>query len=244
MEKSLENISGKFNLFDIFSMLIPGLIISALAGISLSYLWLDQWQAAGGGKYVVLVVVGYFVGLVLEELGSLAEKLLSRLFRRKSMRQRFLLPYEKRNPNSGIFRGEAAYQNARKCRQMILEKLELELPEGITEEEINSFVFSYCLNFCELHGLTGKVERMAVMAELSRSLCCGLLLVAVLNVGLLLYGVSSLFLAAEAVGLVLCALLFAKRKTHYEEYRYRLLIRQFYLYCKCREQEEMEKDGK
>ena len=48
MEKSLENISGKFHLYDIFSMLLPGLIISALAGISLSYLWLEQWQSAGG----------------------------------------------------------------------------------------------------------------------------------------------------------------------------------------------------
>ena len=193
---------------------------------------------------MVLVIIGYLVGLVLQALGEVAERLFFRLFHRKSMRQRFLLPYDKKNPNSGIFRGEAAYQNARKCRQMILERLELEIPDGTTEEEVNSFVYSYCLNFCELHGLTGKVERMAVMSGLSRSLSYGLLLVALLNVGLLLYGVSSLFLAAEAVGLVLCALLFSVCKSHYEEYRYRILIRQFYLYCKCREQKENEEDRK
>ena len=43
MEKFVE----KFNIFDIFTMLLPGIVISCLFSISLSFKYYDTWKNYG-----------------------------------------------------------------------------------------------------------------------------------------------------------------------------------------------------
>ena len=67
MEKFIE----KFNIFDIFTMLGPGLIISCLYGVSLSFQYYDIWKNYGNGKYVLFFVFSYFLGIIVGYIVSL-----------------------------------------------------------------------------------------------------------------------------------------------------------------------------
>ena len=53
MEKFVE----KFNVFDLFTTLIPGIIIMSLFGISLSFQWYEKWETYGNEKYVIFQTV-------------------------------------------------------------------------------------------------------------------------------------------------------------------------------------------
>lgn len=70
MEKFIE----KFNIFDIFTMLGPGLIISCLYGVSLSFQYYDIWKNYGNGKYVIFFVFSYFLGIIFQEIGTVLDK--------------------------------------------------------------------------------------------------------------------------------------------------------------------------
>lgn len=49
----LEKFVEKFNIFDLFTMLIPGIIIMSSVGISLSFKWYDIWKTYGNEKYAL-----------------------------------------------------------------------------------------------------------------------------------------------------------------------------------------------
>ena len=56
----MENLLEKFNVFDLFTMLIPGIIISTLLYISLSFKYYDQWKDYGKEKYIILQYINLF----------------------------------------------------------------------------------------------------------------------------------------------------------------------------------------
>ena len=51
----MENLLEKFNMFDLFTMLIPGVIISTLLCISLSLKFYKQWINLGNEKYIAFL---------------------------------------------------------------------------------------------------------------------------------------------------------------------------------------------
>ena len=87
----MEKLFDKFNVFDIFTMLIPGLIIATLLGISLSEELSVYWGKAGGEKYFVFVAISYFIGIVLHEMGTFIDILSSK---NKKPREVFLIDKE------------------------------------------------------------------------------------------------------------------------------------------------------
>lgn len=70
MEKFVE----KFNVFDIFTMLLPGIIISCLFSISLSFKYYDTWKNYGNEKYVLFFIFSYVLGVIFQEIGTILDK--------------------------------------------------------------------------------------------------------------------------------------------------------------------------
>ena len=59
----MEEFFEKFNIFDIFVTLLPGIVISSLVGISLSFEYYDMWENMGDEKYLLFFIISYIVGL-------------------------------------------------------------------------------------------------------------------------------------------------------------------------------------
>lgn len=70
MDKFVE----KFNIFDLFTMLIPGIVISTLFCISLSFKYYETWSKWGNEKYVVFFILSYLCGVIYQELGTILDK--------------------------------------------------------------------------------------------------------------------------------------------------------------------------
>lgn len=231
MEKFVE----KFNAFDLFSMLIPGIVISSLFGVSLSFQFADKWKSLGSEKYVLFFIFSYVCGLLFQELGTILDhKLFYRFLYSGDPRSVFLT----RNKYKKIFNNEISYKNALKVKQYLIDYIDIEVPENSTEEDVNSLIFSFCLNICEVKGLSEKANKMIVISEMSRSLALGCIFTIFLNIGLwfLCY---SIFLLLEIPLLFLISLVFFCRKRRYERYRFRQLLR-ISQFSFCRKMQETD----
>ena len=70
----MDGIIEKFNIFDLFTMLIPGVIISILFGISLSYEYYEIWNTFGSEKYTVFIIMSYLCGVVMQQIGNVLDE--------------------------------------------------------------------------------------------------------------------------------------------------------------------------
>lgn len=71
----------KFNIFDFFTMLVPGVIISILFCISLSYKYYETWNTFGSEKYTVFIIISYLCGVAMQQIGNiLDEKVINKLY--------------------------------------------------------------------------------------------------------------------------------------------------------------------
>lgn len=235
MEKFIE----KFNIFDLFTMLLPGITISCLFGVSLYSQYADCWNSLGGEKYFLFFIFSYICGLLFQELGRICdEKFVYRILYRGDPRKIFLI----KDKYKKVFSSEISYANAKKVGEYLTNFIGLEIPESTTEEEKNSIICSFCLNICEIKGLSGKPDKMITISEMSRSLALGCIATIILNIALFLKDSgnlldltdSSKFLLIEIPFLFLISLIFFYRKKRYEKYRLQILLRIFQ-FSFCRE---------
>ena len=228
MEKFVE----KFNVFDLFTTLIPGIIIMSLFGISLSFQWYEKWETYGNEKYVIFFVFSYFCGVLFQEIGDFMDKIfMCKILYGGEPRKIFLLnEYKER-----IFHDELSYENMLEIKEYIDEYVSPKIKKEMDDESYNALVFSYCLNICELNGMSAKIDRMIAISELSRALFWGCIATIVLNLWLL-YGGScnAMFLKYEIIGLCIAALIFMRRKVRFERYRVKMLFRTFLIYQKSK----------
>ena len=64
----------KFNIFDFFTMLVPGVIISILFCISLSYKYYETWNTFGSEKYTVFIIISYLCGVAMQQIGNILDE--------------------------------------------------------------------------------------------------------------------------------------------------------------------------
>ena len=224
MEKFIE----KFNIFDIFTMLIPGLITSCLYGVSLSFRYYHIWKGYGNGKYVLFFAFSYFLGVILQEIGTvLDKKYIWKALYGGEPRQIFLAE----NLAENIFSNQLECKNALRVEKYLKKYIDPELYRNANEKERNSMIFEYCLNICELRGLTFKADKMLVISEMSRSIFWGCVSTIMINLHLISTGsYGSSFLYYESLLLLFVAAIFWGRKKQYEKYRVRILIKVFLIY--------------
>lgn len=230
----MESFVEKFDAFDLFTHLIPGMILSTLYASSLYLVFSNSWNGLGAEKYFVFLVGSYFVGVVFKELSYLLDK----LFLWKWMyggRPREIFLTEKGKQK--IFDDEMEYTRAVEDAKFIVEELKLEMsPNDIqidfldTKENrirINS-IFAYCLNVLESSGMSPKSNKMAQISEMTTSLFWGCIAAITLNIILLCcFDVCQTFYMIESGLLIVAAVLLLCRKRRFEKYRIQITMRYF-----------------
>lgn len=105
----MENLFEKFNMFDMFTMLIPGVIISTLSCTSLSFEFYNQWVDWGNEKYIIFFVISYLLGIIFQQMGNIIdEKFLYKIIYGGKPREIFLL----KDKYKRILNNEWAYNDA------------------------------------------------------------------------------------------------------------------------------------
>lgn len=224
MEKFVE----KFNMFDIFTMLLPGIVISSLFGISLSFKYYEVWENWGNEKYILFFIISYACGLIFQEIGTVFDKIfMFKILYGGEPRKIFLLE----SKHTKIFNDELSYKNTLRIKQYLNDYIDIETSENVNEEKLNSLMFAYCLNICEMNGLASKADKMIVISEMSRSLFWGCIATIILSaIMIFAFSCHSLFLYGEIPFLIIIAIIFLSRKRRYEQYRIRILVRMFLIY--------------
>lgn len=218
----------KFNIFDFFTMLVPGVIISILFCISLSYKYYETWNTFGSEKYTVFIIISYLCGVAMQQIGNiLDEKVLYKYIYGGHPREIFLLKDE----YNKVLNSELSYNEALKIREHIIDKYEINCKNIKNIKQLNVLVFSYCLILEEKNHLTYKSDKMLVISEMSRSLFLGCIFTIVLNIVMVLkYCCYYKFYYIEIIILVILCVSFLYRKIQYEKYRYRIVLRTFLIY--------------
>lgn len=229
MEKFLE----KFNIFDLFTLLIPGIIISILYVISLAFEYCSIWAGWGSEKYVGFFALSFFTGVFFQELGDVFDrKFLHKILYGGNPREIFLL----KDGHEKILNEQIFYDEALCIKNYLVKKLNINIHESQSIEEeknLNALIFGYCLNISENKNLAGKSEKMGVISEMSRSLFWGCISVIILNMYMIFqYSCYFDYYIVEIFLLFLASYFLLHRKKRYEKYRIRILLRSFYLYIK------------
>ena len=227
----MDSLIEKLNIFDLFTMLIPGIIISTLLSVSLSWKYYNIWINYGNEKYLIFVVLSYLCGIFLQQFGNIVdEKLLYSIIYGGRPKEIFLL----RDKYDKILGSKLLYNEALKTRKYISDKYKIHIDnvESIEQEkQLNSLVFSYVLTIVENNNLSFKTDKMLVISEMSRSLFLGCIFTIVLNIVMVLkYCCYYKFYYIEIIILVILCVSFLYRKIQYEKYRYRIVLRTFLIY--------------
>lgn len=229
----MENLLEKFNIFDLFTMLIPGVIISTLLCISLSFKFYSQWINWGNEKYIVFFVISYLLGIVFQQIGNiLDEKHLYKYMYGGSPREVFLL----KDKYMRVLNNELAYKDALNIKKYLVDHFDINTKNVKTieqQKQLNARIFSYCLNIIEVNDLSFKADKMLVVSEMSRSLSLGCIFTISINLLMVLYfHFHYIFYFIESIILLFLSGIFLYRKIQYEKYRYRIILRMFLIYIK------------
>jgi hypothetical protein len=229
----MDSFVEKFNVFDLFTMLIPGIIISTSFSISLSYEYYDLWKSFGNEKYVGFFIVSYLFGVIYQEIGTIFDNLfMYRILYGGKPREMFLTKQKHRK----IFKDELSYKDALQIRDYYAKFFNIKNINHMNkknEKALNSLIFSYCLNTCEKNNLTYKSDKMIVISEMSRSLALGCISNIVLNLCMIRkYSLHHKFYCIEIIILIILFFIFLCRKVRYEKYRIKIVLRTFLIHIK------------
>lgn len=131
-----------------------------------------------------------------------------------------------------FFNDELSYKEALKVKDYFVNFFNIN-DNNIRQEELNSLIFSYCLNMSEMKKLTSKSDKMVVISEMSRSLFWGCIFIIILNLYMIFkYSYFFKFYYIEIITLLILSLILLYRKIRYEKYRLRILLRTFLIYIK------------
>ena len=249
----LDKFVDKFNIYDLFSMLIPGIGICTLFGISLSLEFYDIWKSYGNAKYAIFFIGSYFCGVIFHELGAVADKyFLHKIIYGGNPRGEY---FKQKTP--GIFLpviildDKYFFNNVKTLHNYIINKYvsvqeelvtwkKREAEESINRTDVNnndshlnSLVFGYCLNIAENNNFAGKYKNMNVISEMCRSLFLGCLLAIILNkIMIIVNPCHYIYYNINILLLTIFGYVFIRRKVRYERYQIRILLREVYLYFK------------
>jgi hypothetical protein len=229
----MDSFVEKFNVFDLFTMLIPGIIISTSFSVSLSYEYYDLWESFGNEKYIVFFIISYLFGVIYQEIGTIFDNLfLYKILYGGNPREIFLTEEKYRK----IFNDELSYKDAMHIRDYYVNFFNIKNIDHMNKEQekaLNSLIFSYCLNTCEKNNLIYKPDKMIAISEMSRSLFLGCISNIILDLYMILkYSSHYKFYCIEIIILIILFFIFLCRKVRYEKYRIRIVLRSFLIHIK------------
>lgn len=218
----MDSLFGKLGLFDFFSMLLPGLIIEAVAVLLFPGI-ADVFAQFESIQLFLYLLGGYLTGLVLHEIiGIIPEKLHISLVQKAH-----------RLSEDGVIFTNI---NDLNLLQGVKASIIHEVDESENEKEnTDRYVVSVCTNDLQAKGKADKAERLQVMSELSESLSVGFLLLGVVKLLGILHSVLCNGQPIETMrcGLIACVallflyFLFLERAQRMHKYYLRCLVRTY-----------------
>ena len=222
----------QFNSFDLFTNVIPGIIIATLFGILSPERYLTMWKDFPKEKYTLFFVISYLLGIVLYELS---------LLYRKAVNERLFccdpsaIVFNKNDPERLRF-----LRNSYTCMladNVLNTVVELDaLKESDHKEkrdirELSMFTVAYCLSKISESNKSKKLEKMGIISDFSRELVVGMVFILLsqiiwLGTGELQLSFHRTIYCALLVFMIVC---FHKRALRYQRYRLTMLIRCYYL---------------
>lgn len=224
----MEKFVDKFNIFDLFTMLIPGIINTSLFVVSLHPIYGKTWSSWGNEKIALFFILSYFCGVLFQEFGTIMdEKFFDKIIYGGNPREIYLI----KSKYKKIYKEKLFFNNMLYIKKYFRRALSIANNMYDNEEELNSMVFDYCMNIAEKNNWTTKSEKMTVISEMSRSLFWGCALTILLNKWLITFcHCSDTYLLVEIPFLFFGAILFIIRKRRYEIYSMEELLRTIYLH--------------
>ena len=142
----MDNILSKIGLYDVFGVFMSGLIavtVSIFLKLPIYFNFMDN----DAENTICFLVICYFVGLILQEIGSFIEAKFTKF--KKTAETKFLNEQK-------VFDNDHEMKEVEKIACIILNISE---KRSFTEAD-NFYVYAYCLNYLEAREKEGKVKRL------------------------------------------------------------------------------------
>lgn len=223
----MDGITEKVGIYDIFGVIVPGIIITTAFIFLMPGIFYNDIKAIFTESYEIIfgaLVFSYFCGAVLHEVGVIIDDSCGKMLGKP--KDTFLMkkdPYNViENPIDRI-----AFEN---LSDNIMESFGKK-SKTFDELDKTKFLFSYCINYSEIHGMNKKSEKFQSLSEMSMSLFLGFFICAVVYLG---WGLTGSILMDEIYWikmsvLIISMLVFIERKVRYLRYRIRSLVRTCYI---------------
>ncbi len=163
MQKQIvTGVVEKFNIFDIFSMLIPGCITLSAIYISLYPLNLSVLKNMNAIGYIMAIILSYTLGLILHELGRIFDDIiLHKMLYGGDLRN----TYTSEKNKDKIFKNGFLESYFKKIKEYLMETTNL------TSDDLDDrTVFHLCSNALEINGIKKTADKFIAISEMSRSL--------------------------------------------------------------------------
>ena len=217
----MNSLLNKFGIFDIFSMLLPGLCLMFITRYLLPgsvttflsfYIEIDLFT---------ILIISYLLGVFLHEIGTIFDKKIMYKFLYGEDPRRLVL---KKNV---LYKGKPIeFLLAKKIKNILLNDLDIQEHKELTDYEMSEFIVCYCINVLDMNSLNGKTDKMLTISEMSRTLFIGCSILCLLQV----FETDLILLLVKSILLLVMSFVFLKRKQRYEEYRIRILLRSFMIF--------------
>ena len=219
----MDSLFNKTSTYEFFCVFISGMIMLVITFFVFPDLFFVFDIFENVNEWIVLIVcllIGYIVGIVLEELGVCFEKICNILG--NDACHSFL------NDDNGIIKNGIELQEYRKYAIAILnEKNEFYNGDCFTKEQC-CYIYYYCRKKIESKPLGKKVNLIRALYGMTRSLVAGILLILlIIFVVSIFRPMYSLILIIEFIVLFLILLLMVRRCRRFSRLKVREVLKYF-----------------
>ncbi len=206
----MEGFFEKFGLYDFFSMFVAGIISESIAIIVaykcfyINVMWIF-------GSPWLLLIVGYFIGLILHEIEGQAERILKNTFSRNVLSNR-----------NYFFKNDCDKRMLEQVKEYILGD-EKEYPEND-----ETYITSVCVNELQTKNAIASSDRLKTQSEMALSICIA---TAVIGIVTLIFSfiieINIALTIANVIALLIASMIFFNRSKRMHRYYIRCLIRTY-----------------
>lgn len=209
----MDSALNKVGLYDFFGVFLAGiLLIVILLSLDLPLFFSLEPTNNSAINFVLFMLEAYFVGIILQEIGSCFDKYLFDI--QRNARRTFLKDQNK------------VAENAKELdisRQFANEILEISEVEHFYTESENEYVFFHMKAFLETHGKIEPIDRINSLYGMSRSLTLALLFCFIFYFVNIKTPSAKTYAILSALFAVI--LLFSRRTIRFSQYKVRKVIR-------------------
>ncbi len=210
----MDGFFEKFGLYDLFSMLVAGVISESIAILIVSKCF--YFDITGIFKLTLMFLfVGYLIGLILHEIVGATSKQLKNTFSRSVLRKQ-----------DYFFKCD--------CDKEMLDRVKVHIlgnEKTITEDD-ETYITSVCVNELQIKNAITAPDRFITQSEMALSICIAtaIMFITTLVAGIIclcVYKINVALTIATLISLPIISLIFYHRSKRMHRYYIRCLIRTY-----------------